>query len=289
MAAGIAIALLPGDTPRNEPRSEVTGIRAEANGMEADPGALAPRGAAARLADPAPRRNAASPSAAETDKATPPAPPGQAEALPARPGAMAEPPQEGLSAGTEAEATFRHALDLAIDDSRAAVIAYARAAMLGHERAAYYLGQIYETGDGVPVDLAIARHWYEVSSAGNARARNRLAELPEPERSGDLAAPLPLLAEASGAGQADFVWTSGQGADPASYVVELGTDARDGAVAAYPVTGSAARLPLAAEAGYWRVVALDVSGSRRMASDWKELAPAAPDRAAAEPEPTGHL
>lgn len=171
-----------------------------------------------------------------------------------------------------AETAFARALRLATEDPHAAAIAYARAALLGHERAAYYLGQIYETGDGVPVDFAIARHWYEVASTGNARAQRRLAELPAPER-GQLAAPLPLLAEAVGAGAIDVVWTSGPGADPTAYVVEISADPRAGASVAYDVTGSAARLPLDVRAAHWRVLALDRIGGRPAVSEWRPISP----------------
>ena len=140
----------------------------------------------------------------------------------------------------------------------------------------------------MPIDFVIARHWYEAASAGNTRARDRLDELPQPERLGTMAPPQPLLAAPSGAGHADFVWTSGPGADPASYVIERSADPRDGATGAHPVSGSAARLPLAAGTSHWRVLALDTAG-RSAASDWRELSPVAPHRAAAVSIPSGRL
>ena len=200
---------------------------------------------------------------------------------PAEPTTQALAWQESVPATPEAEAAFRHALDIALDDPAAAAIGYARAALLGHERSAYYLGQIYESGDGVPVDFAIARHWYETASAGNSRARSRLADLPPPEQGGPLAPPLALLAEPRGTGQADFVWTSGPGADPTSYVVELSGDPGEGAATAYSVVGSAARLPLVAGASHWRVLALDATGGRGAASDWQQLMPESEKSAAA--------
>ena len=140
-----------------------------------------------------------------------------------------------------AEAAFLHALEIATDDPRTAVIDYARAALLGHGRAALYLGQIYETGDGVPVDFVIARHWYEVAAPANPHAQRRLSELPQAEP-GELVPPIPLLAQPAGGGADDFIWTSGAGADPLSYVVQLGADPKAGAIAAY----SARRLGRAA-------------------------------------------
>ena len=192
-------------------------------------------------------------------------------------------------AGADPETVFRAALDVALNQPRAAVVGYARAALHGHERAAYYLGQIYETGDGVPVDLAIARHWYEAASEGNARAQDRLAGLPPPERGGATAPPLPLLAHPIDDGRAEFVWTSGQGADPSSYVVEISADLQDGAAAAHAVTGSAALLPLIEGASHWRVLALDAAGGESLASGWQSISAAGSGRSAAAGEQAEHL
>src|SRR5690606_37043685 len=48
------------------------------------------------------------------------------------------------------------------DPARAAQL-YTRAASWGNARAAYYLGQLYETGIGLPVDPYRAEAWYEVA------------------------------------------------------------------------------------------------------------------------------
>ncbi len=180
-----------------------------------------------------------------------------------------------------AEALFRRALVRALEDPRAAAIDYARAALLGHARAAYYLGQIYETGDGVPVDFVIARHWYGTASAALSGAERRLADLPMPQ-GGTLAPPLPLFAERTDGGDADFVWASGPGADPASFEIELSADPGDPAAVILQVSGSAARLPVAPRTSHWRVLALSASGQRSAASDWHAIARAAPTLAAGE-------
>src|SRR5699024_9417248 len=61
------------------------------------------------------------------------------------------------------------------DPARAAQL-YTRAASWGNARAAYYLGQLYETGIGLPVDPYRAEAWYEVAGdIGGASAR--LADL----------------------------------------------------------------------------------------------------------------
>jgi hypothetical protein len=54
-------------------------------------------------------------------------------------------------------------------------------------------------------------------------------------------------------------------------VDEFSADPQAGAVTAYRVAGSAARLPLAAQASHWRVVALDAAGGQAAASDWRPI------------------
>jgi hypothetical protein len=101
--------------------------------------------------------------------------------------------------------------------------------------------------------------------------------------------PLPLLAQLLDARHAEFVWTSGEGADPASYVVELSSDPESGAAAAYPVMGSAARLALVEGATHWRVLAVDAAGGHSAPSEWRVVSPAGFDRSAAADTPPDHL
>jgi hypothetical protein len=127
-----------------------------------------------------------------------------------------------------ADQFFRQGLEVAIQDRRAAVVAFSRAAIRGHARSAYYLGQIYETGDGVPADTALARAWYALAG-DHARARQRLTELAEQrvsfeqnEESQVVPPPLLAFAERSSAGILDLVWIADRGAESADgYIVEL--------------------------------------------------------------------
>jgi type II secretory pathway predicted ATPase ExeA len=127
-----------------------------------------------------------------------------------------------------ADQFFRQGLEVAIRDRRTAVVAFSRAAIRGHARSAYYLGQIYETGDGVPADTALARAWYALAG-DHARARQRLTELAEQrvsfEQNGESQADLPpqlAFAERSSAGILDLVWIADRGAESADgYIVEL--------------------------------------------------------------------
>lgn len=76
----------------------------------------------------------------------------------------------------EAQRFFLSALSQA--RSRDAALDYARAAIRGHARSAYYLGQVYETGDGVPQAPQAARAWYAWAAAqGSLAAQTALEAL----------------------------------------------------------------------------------------------------------------
>ena len=194
-------------------------------------------------------------------------PPSTAAVAPAlRPAGAAAPP-----ASASADDLFREALRVAPDDPAAAAVAYARAAIRGHDRAAYYLGQLYETGDGVPLDRALARAWYRVAADGVEGAHVRLADLSAPggtEMVGKagLAAPTPLYSGRTTGGEAELVWTGPKGAE--AFVVEIARDPERGADRSEGVAASAVRLPLGEDAAYWRVVAQD--GAEEGAGDEAE-------------------
>lgn len=164
------------------------------------------------------------------------------------------------------------ALDLAGSASDAAVVGYARAALLGHARSAYYLGQIYETGEGVPVDLVLARAWYDMAAAGIDGAASRLEDLPLPFEDGALTEPSPLFARKLAGGSVELVWTSAEGADPASYRVELASASGDAVLNLPDLVTSAVRTTAPDEARQWRIIAQDRSGAE-VASDWFAIGP----------------
>ncbi|HVY02076.1 MAG TPA: tetratricopeptide repeat protein, partial [Caulobacterales bacterium] len=58
---------------------------------------------------------------------------------------------------------------LAAGDSQKAVVYLRRAASQGLAMAQYRLAKLYERGEGVPIDLAQARHWTERAAAGGNR------------------------------------------------------------------------------------------------------------------------
>lgn len=168
--------------------------------------------------------------------------------------------------GEEAEAFFREAVDQALQEPERARILYTRAAALGHARAAYYLGQIYETGDGTAADLTLARAWYELASTENEGAREWLAELPGDTADEQPAAPIPLLAERYEDGDVDLVWTRADAQE--TFLIEF-TDAPDAAPKFRgEVAGPTLSVKLPSEVDYWRIIPL---GGEAGAAPWRKL------------------
>ncbi|MGB3245933.1 MAG: AAA family ATPase [Sulfitobacter sp.] len=163
------------------------------------------------------------------------------------------------------------AIESGVTNPKAAAIAYARAALRGENTAAYYLGQLYETGDGVTRDLAQARAWYTVAQESVRGARRRLGDLGPPEQSGDMTPPVLLLGGPVTGGGAEFVWTSGEGADPAYYVVELSAGQQEPVTRLAPQKVSALRIDALGDARIWRVLAVDAALGRYTVSDWMPL------------------
>ena len=161
-----------------------------------------------------------------------------------------------------AEALFRAALNNAAADRVAAAVDYSRAAARGHARAAYYLAQMYETGDGVGFAPDTARAWYALAADDVGGAAERLVELaadPGPE----VGSATPLFSEA-GNGTAELVW-QGRG----SFVVELAAAPGGAPDAVHSTPLTAVRLESPANAAWWRVRA--VGGPP---SEWHPIGPA---------------
>lgn len=174
-------------------------------------------------------------------------------------------------------------LERALDGGAGAPLDYARAALRGEARAAYYLGQLYETGDGVPRDLALARAWYELSGPNLRSGKRRLAELGPPE-TGDLAAPRPVLGGPLADGGGELIWTGGDGADAPLYLVELAETPDGPARRLAPQKLSAQRVDDLGKARIWRVLAVDPVGGRYAASAWQPLG-ADPQTGSDDPAP----
>ena len=169
---------------------------------------------------------------------------------------------------------FRVALDLAAEDARAGLVAFSGAALLGHSRAAYYLGQMFETGDGVPRDTALARAWYAAAAEAHPQARQRLETIDPPRTDGAVGAPILLDAGVTGDGAVELVWASGHGANPAAYVVELAAAPDEAPLVSRRLVLSATRMDLPPGAALWRVRAELPQGVGAAASDWLAIPPA---------------
>ena len=153
----------------------------------------------------------------------------------------------------DADALFREAVDSGLGTSARTRLLYARAAALGHVRAAYYLGQIYEAGEGVAPDPALARRWYQLASAENGKARERLGELPADDQA-DAAIPTPLLAARREDGTVDLVWSPMDG--QTTVVVEFAAAPDTAPRYRGEVAGSTLSLALPPDMDYWRVAPL---------------------------------
>lgn len=156
------------------------------------------------------------------------------------------------------------------DPARAARL-YARAALWGNDRAAYYLGQLYETGVGVGVDLDRAKGWYE--QAPDLRgAAARLADLraDEPAKGSEPpASPIPVRQVLFKAGQTELHW---QG-DAPRFRVEYVPAGGRGSMRSFETALSGALIPH--PVARWRVVPLRRDGSAGPASPWSRPVPAA--------------
>lgn len=166
---------------------------------------------------------------------------------------------------------LERALSDAGADPGGAALSYARAALRGELKAAYYLGQMFETGAGVPQDLALARTWYEMAQDDVRSAKRRLKDLPDPETGGNLTPPVPVLGGPLTSGGAEYVWTSGDGPDPAAYLLETAT-APDGMATRHAQqTLSALQTDADAAARVWRVIAADPATAQYAVSDWQHM------------------
>ncbi|CUH24462.1 putative secretion ATPase, PEP-CTERM locus subfamily [Jannaschia seosinensis] len=184
--------------------------------------------------------------------------------------------------GSEATLLHDQALAVGAEDARIAAIGFARAALRGNARAAYYLGQHFEVGDGVPRNAALAAAWYASAAQTQRSARRALQNLTEtPATAGGVSAapPRPLMGIAGPDEGAEFVWAAPDNA-AMRYLVEL-AEAPDASPQQFgPFDLSAALIDPVMPARIWRVVSLTPDGARSGVSGWH---PIATEEAAAAP------
>lgn len=149
------------------------------------------------------------------------------------------------------------------DPERSAQL-YARAALWGSDRAAYYLGQLYETGIGVAPDTQRAKAWYD-QAAGLPGAAARLADLQGTSVAAPVAVPVPVAQIMITSGQTELHWAGHAPQFRIEYV-----PAGDGETIRNLETARSAIL-IPQPVIRWRVVALNGDGSDGPASPWSRL------------------
>ncbi|WP_299360820.1 AAA family ATPase [uncultured Paracoccus sp.] len=166
---------------------------------------------------------------------------------------------------------MQHALETEGQDPAAAALSYARAAIRGRARAAYYLGQFYETGIGVERDPASARAWY-AAAADLSAAQARLEALPAATASDSApSTPVPIFQARLSDGASEMIWRPTGSAPPARFRVEVfGPD--DAPIANQETTVPGVILPSVVHS--WRVAAIGADGKESAPSSMVQMIPA---------------
>ena len=166
---------------------------------------------------------------------------------------------------------YRRGIAVAGQSPQAAAVAYALAAYDNHARAAYFLGQMYETGEGIPADMVLARSWYERAVGQFENAGERLKLLPPPRADNSLSVPTPLFASVTKKGEVELVWTSGTGNNPLAYTIEFADQFGDVQSQVDRTKTSVLRSAVPDTADYWRVIPLASDGAAGPATVWLPL------------------
>ncbi|SNT75752.1 AAA family ATPase [Paracoccus seriniphilus] len=179
---------------------------------------------------------------------------------------MPPPPQIRLMSVPDTRDLLDQAIDAAATDPAFAALLYERAALLGDSRAAYFMGQVYELGDGVSADPQRARAWYR-SAVDSQSAADRLAELgPLTVQSGAAAAPVPVLQASLPDGRLILHWRTAGSASPPRFAVDYMSGSEDSAPHRR-VTALSAIL-LEGPVSRWRIVSLSADDRDQGATEW---------------------
>jgi hypothetical protein len=153
---------------------------------------------------------------------------------------------------------------------------YARAALGGHDRAAFALGRLLASGDGLPRNPGFAAGWLEQAARSIPAAADALASLAADE-AGLLSAPEPLAFQIREEGSerwAEVAWVAETGPTGAGFRLEIMAPGEDGSpgglVAVAETRGGAVRVPVpgAVTRLVWRVVMIDREAGDYSASQW---------------------
>lgn len=174
-----------------------------------------------------------------------------------------------ISAAPDPQSVMDQALAHEATDPAQATLLYESAALLGDNRAAYYAGQLYETGLGVPMDLNRARGWYR--QAGDlSGAQNRLKVLPEPTPIPAPSPATPLQQSLYPDGRLQLHWRG----DAASFAVEYSLANQPDTVLRLDTDLSAALLQ--GPVSRWRILSRAPDGSTAGETGWIIATPTKP-------------
>ncbi|MFC0339639.1 ExeA family protein [Paracoccus niistensis] len=167
-------------------------------------------------------------------------------------------------------ALMRQALEVETRDPAGAALAYARAALRGQGRAAYYLGQLHETAAGAGLNPGLARLWY-AAAAPLPAARQRMQDLTAEAAAGPPDTPVPIFQARLDNGASEMIWHVPIGAAPVRFRVEV----RGLAGQALPAQETMVPgLILPFRVGAWRVTAIGAGGAESTPSDMVRMIPA---------------
>lgn len=166
---------------------------------------------------------------------------------------------------------MRQALKLEAKAPAQAALAYARAALRGRARAAWYLGQLYETGTGVQADPGLARLWY-AAAADLPAAQRRLRAMPAPGASpATPAEPKPVFQARLDSGGSEMIWRVPEGVTPVRFRVEMtGPGEKPLPARETAVPGLIVPFPVST----WRVIAIGAFGTESPPSATARMIPA---------------
>lgn len=181
------------------------------------------------------------------------------------------PPPVAITPEPTIAALMQQALESEARDPAAAAVTYARAAIRGRSRAAWYLGQFYETGTGVEQSLGSARMWYAAAPDLPA-SRRRLQTLPAAGASAGIpATPVPTFQARLSNGASEMIWRVPDGVTPARFRVEA-LDPAGETLRPQETTVPGLILPTSVSA--WRVTAIGADGRESAPSAMVRMIPA---------------
>ncbi|MDP5306503.1 AAA family ATPase [Paracoccus spongiarum] len=171
----------------------------------------------------------------------------------------------GGAAPPDAKALLDQGLQIGRFRPQLATFHYQRAALRGNPRAASFLGQAFEIGDGVPADARRALAWYRL--AGNlGGAPSRVAALQDVAAGPSTLPAIPVAQVLFADGGVEIHWRAPRDESPARFAVEYLRDGEE-AMPNRQETDLSAIL-LDGPVHSWRIATLDDDGSELASTGW---------------------